>query len=145
MNPILIAYFGVWDIFRHHLCDDILQLVCTSHFETPIIFSMSSSLRSSAFYSHISLVTRLYLWPSFPWFQERAIGVFIGFTIFAGGYFVDRYLELEQEHPFQSTYKKDWPGRLLHVASSRSYFRPPGDSLGATVAIPIAPWHFSQV
>ena len=63
--------------------------------------------------SHFLGYSFQYLWPIFPWFQERAIGVFIGFTISAGGYFVDRYLGARARAPtFQSSNQGTCPGGL---------------------------------
>ena len=93
--------------------------------------------------SHFLGYSFQYLWPIFPWFQERAIGVFIGFTIFAGGYFVDRYLELELEHPRFSRPIKGlaWAAFACGILS---FILPPtlATALGATVAIPICTMAF---
>ncbi len=93
--------------------------------------------------SHFLGYSFQYLWPDLPWLQERAIGVFIGFTIFAGGYFVDRYLELQLEHP-----KFSKPIRALAWAAFGcgvlSFVLPPtvATAMGATVAIPICTMAF---
>ena len=93
--------------------------------------------------SHFLGYSFQYIWPSFPWFQERAIGVFIGFTIFAGGYFVDRYLQLDLEHPRFSKPIKGlaWAAFVCGVLS---FVLPPtlATALGATVAIPICTMAF---
>ena len=93
--------------------------------------------------SHFLGYSFQYMWPSFPWFQERAIGVFIGFTIFAGGYFVDRYLELEEAHPRFSRPIKGlaWAAFACGILS---FVLPPtlATALGATVAIPICTMAF---
>ena len=78
-----------------------------------------------------------YLWPNFPGFQERSLGILIPFALMSGGIFVDRFLNMPKYLPTMSRYLRMCVG-LAFISEILAWFIQPfvATALSAAIAIP---------